>query len=146
MCVANYQAYDLVLGGEKIYFLSFFQGFPVFATVIIANYIVVKDCKHIVESLTDEDVANIVKLSKDPRIGERIIQSIAPSIYGHEYIKRGLALALFGGESKNPGMFIFYHYQTPYHTSSINFCVLFPCSALETPQGRFSTHTYTTAS
>lgn len=79
------------------------QGFPVFATVIIANYIVVKDCKHIVESLTDEDVANIVKLSKDPRIGERIVQSIAPSIYGHDDIKRGLALALFGGESKNPG-------------------------------------------
>ncbi|XP_063381825.1 DNA replication licensing factor Mcm2 [Cydia fagiglandana] len=79
------------------------QGFPVFATVIIANYIVVKDCKHIVESLTDEDVANIVKLSKDPRIGERIVQSMAPSIYGHDYIKRGLALALFGGESKNPG-------------------------------------------
>ncbi|XP_049885580.1 DNA replication licensing factor Mcm2 [Pectinophora gossypiella] len=79
------------------------QGFPVFATVIMANYIVVKDCKHIVESLTDEDVANIVKLSKDPRIGERIVQSIAPSIYGHDYIKRGLALALFGGEPKNPG-------------------------------------------
>lgn len=80
-----------------------FQGFPVFATVIIANYIVVKDCKHIVESLTDEDVANIIKLSKDPQIGERIVQSIAPSIYGHDYIKRGLALTLFGGEPKNPG-------------------------------------------
>nr|XP_032522476.1 DNA replication licensing factor Mcm2 [Danaus plexippus plexippus] len=79
------------------------QGFPVFATVIIANYIVVKDCKHIVESLTDDDVASILKLSKDPQIGERIVQSIAPSIYGYDYIKRGLALALFGGEPKNPG-------------------------------------------
>ena len=76
--------------------------------MIIANYIVVKDCKHIVESLTDDDVATIVKLSKDPQIGERIIKSMAPSIYGHEYIKRGLALALFGGEPKNPGKtFIF---------------------------------------
>ncbi|KPJ18533.1 DNA replication licensing factor Mcm2 [Papilio machaon] len=79
------------------------QGFPVFATVIIANYIVVKDCKHIVESLTDEDVASIIKLSKEANIGERIVQSIAPSIYGHDFIKRGLALALFGGEPKNPG-------------------------------------------
>lgn len=79
------------------------QGFPVFATVILANYIIVKDCKQIVQSLTDEDVAAIQKLAKDHRIGERIVASMAPSIFGHDYIKRAMALALFGGESKNPG-------------------------------------------
>lgn len=79
------------------------QGFPVFATVIVANHIFVKDCKQVVQSLTDEDITNIQKLSKDPRIADRIIASMAPSIYGHDYIKRALALALFGGESKNPG-------------------------------------------
>ncbi|PSN29948.1 DNA replication licensing factor Mcm2 [Blattella germanica] len=79
------------------------QGFPVFSTVIMANHLLVKDCKQIVQSLTDEDVAAITRLAKDHRIGERIVASIAPSIFGHEYIKRGIALALFGGESKNPG-------------------------------------------
>lgn len=79
------------------------QGFPVFATVILANHIVVKDSKQVVSSLTDEDIATIQKLSKDPRIGDRIIASMAPSIYGHDFIKRALALSLFGGESKNPG-------------------------------------------
>lgn len=79
------------------------QGFPVFATVIIANHILVKDSKQVVQSLTDDDVSTIHKLSKDPRIAERIITSMAPSIYGHDFIKRALALALFGGESKNPG-------------------------------------------
>lgn len=79
------------------------QGFPVFATVIMANHMVVKDSKHVVSSLTDEDIATIQRLSKDPRIVDRITASIAPSIYGHDYIKRALALALFGGESKNPG-------------------------------------------
>lgn len=78
-------------------------GFPVFATCIIANHLMVKDSKHIVESLTEEDVQMILKLSQDHRIGERIVASIGPSIYGHENIKRGLALALFGGEAKNPG-------------------------------------------
>lgn len=33
----------------------------------------------------------------------QIINSIAPSIYGHEDIKRGLALAMFGGVAKDPG-------------------------------------------
>lgn len=79
------------------------HGFPVFATVILANHIVVKDSKQVVSSLTDEDITTIQKLSKDPRIAERIIASIAPSIYGHDFIKRTLALSLFGGESKNPG-------------------------------------------
>uniref|UniRef100_A0A8C5PQY1 DNA replication licensing factor MCM2 n=1 Tax=Leptobrachium leishanense TaxID=445787 RepID=A0A8C5PQY1_9ANUR len=79
------------------------SGFPVFATVILANHITKKDDKVAVGELTDEDVKAIVALSKDERIGVRIFASISPSIYGHEDIKRGLALALFGGEPKNPG-------------------------------------------
>ncbi|KAF2893898.1 hypothetical protein ILUMI_12275 [Ignelater luminosus] len=79
------------------------HGFPVFSTVIFANHLIVKDCKQIVQSLTDDDINAIIKMSKDHRIAERIIASIAPSIYGHEFIKRALALALFGGEPKNPG-------------------------------------------
>ncbi|KAI5607553.1 DNA replication licensing factor MCM2, partial [Silurus asotus] len=83
--------------------LNMANGFPVFATVILANHIVRKDQRVAVAELTDEDIKAIVALSKDERIGERIFASIGPSIYGHEDIKRGLALALFGGESKNPG-------------------------------------------
>ncbi|KAL5013410.1 hypothetical protein ScPMuIL_007680 [Solemya velum] len=79
------------------------NGFPVFATVIQANYITKKDDKMAANSLTDDDVRAVVQLSKDERIAERIFASMAPSIYGHEDIKRALALALFGGEPKNPG-------------------------------------------
>uniref|UniRef100_A0A7N8XU70 DNA replication licensing factor MCM2 n=1 Tax=Mastacembelus armatus TaxID=205130 RepID=A0A7N8XU70_9TELE len=83
--------------------LNMANGFPVFATVILANHITRRDEGVAVTELTDEDVKAIVTLSKDERIGERIFASIAPSIYGHEDIKRGLALSLFGGEPKNPG-------------------------------------------
>lgn len=83
--------------------LNMSNGFPVFATVIQANYITKKDDKLAVSSLTDEDIKAIVQLSKDERIGERIFASMAPSIYGHEDIKRAVALAIFGGEPKNPG-------------------------------------------
>ncbi|XP_013421596.1 DNA replication licensing factor mcm2-like [Lingula anatina] len=79
------------------------NGFPVFATVIQANFITKKDDKMVVGALTDEDIKAIVALSKDQRIGERIFASIAPSIYGHEDIKRSIALSMFGGEPKNPG-------------------------------------------
>ncbi|KAL5970816.1 DNA replication licensing factor mcm2 [Taenia solium] len=78
-------------------------GFPVFSTVIHANSVIRKEDKLVLGSLTDEDVKTITKLSRDERIAERIFASIAPSIYGHDDIKRGIALALFGGEAKNPG-------------------------------------------
>lgn len=83
--------------------LNVANGFPVFATVIQANHITKKDDKMAASCLTDEDIKAIIQLSKDERIGERIFASVAPSIYGHEDIKRALALSIFGGEAKNPG-------------------------------------------
>ncbi len=77
------------------------HGFPVFATVIMANHILVKDESNASRALTDEDIRAINALSKDERIGERIMASIAPSVYGHADIKRALALALFGGQPKD---------------------------------------------
>jgi replicative DNA helicase Mcm len=50
--------------------------------------------------ISEEDEKKIKELSKDPWIRERIITSIAPSIYGHWEIKEAIALALFGGVPK----------------------------------------------
>ncbi|KAL5700520.1 DNA helicase [Ranunculus cassubicifolius] len=77
------------------------NGFPVFATVVEANYVTKKQDLFSAYKLTEEDKAEIQNLSKDPRIGERIFKSIAPSIYGHEDIKTAIALAMFGGQEKN---------------------------------------------
>ncbi|KAJ3288170.1 MCM DNA helicase complex subunit, partial [Borealophlyctis nickersoniae] len=78
------------------------NGFPVFATVIEANHIGKKEDQFATSRLTEDDQKQIRKLAKDPRILQRIIKSIAPSIYGHEDIKTALALALFGGVQKDP--------------------------------------------
>ncbi|KAK9277392.1 hypothetical protein L1049_006935 [Liquidambar formosana] len=77
------------------------NGFPVFATVVEANYVTKKHDLFSAYKLTQEDKEEIEKLAKDPRIGEMIIKSIAPSIYGHEDIKTAIALAMFGGQEKN---------------------------------------------
>lgn len=77
------------------------NGFPVFATVVEANYVAKKQDLFSAYKLTQEDKEEIEKLAKDPRIGERIIKSIAPSIYGHDDIKTAIALAMFGGQEKN---------------------------------------------
>ncbi len=37
------------------------------------------------------------------RAAKKICKSIAPSIYGHDNIKKGVAMALFGGQEKHPG-------------------------------------------
>jgi DNA replication licensing factor MCM2 len=77
------------------------NGFPIFSSVIEANYVTKKQDLFSVYKLTQENKEEIEKLSEDPRIGERIIKSIAPSIYGHEGIKTALALAMFRGQEKN---------------------------------------------
>lgn len=47
------------------------NGFPVFATIILANHVAKKDNKVAVGELTDEDVRMITSLSKDQQIGEK---------------------------------------------------------------------------
>ncbi|ACP45628.1 MCM family protein [Sulfolobus islandicus Y.G.57.14] len=51
-------------------------------------------------TISEEDEKKIKDLAKDPWIRDRIIASIAQSIYGHWELKEALALALFGGVPK----------------------------------------------
>ena len=50
--------------------------------------------------LSEEDEEQILELSKDPQIYEKIIKSTAPSIRGYRQVKEAIALQLFGGASK----------------------------------------------
>ncbi|TLD27280.1 hypothetical protein PspLS_05298 [Pyricularia sp. CBS 133598] len=76
------------------------NGFPVFATILEANNVVKAHDQLAGFRMTEEDEQEIRKLSKDPQIVDKIINSIAPSIYGHTDIKTAVALSLFGGVAK----------------------------------------------
>lgn len=81
------------------------HGFPIFSTYIEANNI---KRLHDIDSteLTEDEVSTIWEMSwkgisANGDIATDIINSIAPGIYGHKYIKTAIALAMFGGESKD---------------------------------------------
>ena len=73
---------------------------PVFSKVIKANYVesMQKDFAEV--EITPEDEREIRRLAMEPDIRDRIIASIAPSIYGLEDIKEAIACLLFGGVPK----------------------------------------------
>lgn len=50
--------------------------------------------------ISDEDEKQILELSKDPRIFDKLGRSIIPSVWGYEEIKKSLVLQLFGGVQK----------------------------------------------
>lgn len=47
--------------------------------------------------ITDEDERQILELSQDPKIYEKLKKSIIPSVWGYDEIKKCLILQLFGG-------------------------------------------------
>jgi DNA replication licensing factor MCM3 len=74
-------------------------------TVILANNINILSSKigsGIAQTpLTDGDVRQINKLAKRKDIVSLLTQSLAPSIFGHDFIKRAILLMLLGGAEKN---------------------------------------------
>jgi DNA replication licensing factor MCM2 len=78
------------------------NGFPVFATIIEANSIKRKEGSYEGSSnWNEEEEREFRKLSQEKGIIDKIISSMAPSIYGHKDIKTAVACSLFGGVAKN---------------------------------------------
>ena len=82
------------------YFANIKHGFPVFQTIVEVNNLKRQGDEDVIE-LTDEEKAEIRKAARQNNVAQRLINSIAPSIFGHEFIKKGLSLAMFGGQPKD---------------------------------------------
>lgn len=51
-------------------------------------------------TLTPEEEKKIVELANDPKILNKLVNSMAPSIYGHDKVKESIILQLLGGVTK----------------------------------------------
>lgn len=105
---------DRVKPGDRIQLVGIYRslgnrnagaGSSTFRTLILANNIILLSSKSgggIAQvNITDTDIRNINKISKNKRVFELLSQSLAPSIYGHDYIKKAILLLLLGGQEKN---------------------------------------------
>ncbi|CUM54428.1 unnamed protein product [Debaryomyces tyrocola] len=103
---------DLTKPGDRIQIVGVYRALggagnasASFRTVILANSVYPLHARSTgvasLEKLTDQDIRNINRLSKDKKIFEILSNSLAPSIYGFEYIKKAVLLMLLGGVEKN---------------------------------------------
>lgn len=54
----------------------------------------------VLHSYTKEERDEIVLMKAAPRLYQKMVNSIAPTVYGHDEVKRGVLLMLFGGVHK----------------------------------------------
>ncbi|MEM3373819.1 MAG: minichromosome maintenance protein MCM [Candidatus Woesearchaeota archaeon] len=68
--------------------------------MIEANYIEPVEEDYTEVKISEEEEQKIKELANDPKVYEKIINSLAPTIYGHEKIKEALLLQALGGVRK----------------------------------------------
>ncbi|ABN66014.2 member of complex that acts at ARS's to initiate replication [Scheffersomyces stipitis CBS 6054] len=103
---------DLTKPGDRIQIVGVYRALgggsnnsSSFKTVILANSVYPLHARSTAvasqEKLTDQDVRNINKVSKERKIFDILSTSLAPSIYGFDYIKKATLLMMLGGVEKN---------------------------------------------
>jgi len=96
---------DVVTAGDKIVISGIMRLMPpkqkgaVYYKYLDGNYIEPVEQEFEDLEISEEEEKEILNLSKDPKIHEKIVNSIAPSIYGYLEVKEAVALQLFGGRA-----------------------------------------------
>lgn len=105
---------DQVKPGDRIQLVGMYKSLgnrvgqsttSTFRTLMIGNYVYVMSNKAgggISQlPLTDLDIRNINKISRREEVFDLLAHSLAPSIFGHDYLKKAVLLMLLGGQEKN---------------------------------------------
>ncbi|BES98653.1 DNA replication licensing factor [Nesidiocoris tenuis] len=106
--ICDYDLADKCKPGDRVQISGVFRCLPskqnsfttgVFRTVLLANNIAMlsKDTKL---AVSRDDIAHCRKLSKKKNIFSHLAHSLAPSIHGHEYVKKAILCMLLGGVEK----------------------------------------------
>jgi replicative DNA helicase Mcm len=100
----------MVSPGAHVYVVGILKSFqrvtregktPIFDIVLAANHVEVRDKEFSEVEITPEEEQEILELSRDPDIVNKITRSIAPSIFGYVDVKEGLAMQLMSGVPKH---------------------------------------------
>lgn len=92
--------------GDKIKIVGILRLYPAKANKLVFGRFI--ETVHLEETMQEfeeieiskEEEEQIKELAKQPDIYEKLVNSIAPSIYGHEAVKEAIALQLFSGVKK----------------------------------------------
>jgi len=108
--IADNDLVDMAKPGDRVQIIGNFRCMPgkqggfttgTFRTILIANNVALLS-KEVTPNITGEDVQKCKKFSKQKgSVFEMLSKSLAPSIHGHEFIKKALLCQLLGGVEKN---------------------------------------------
>ncbi|XP_051511759.1 MCM3 minichromosome maintenance deficient 3 (S. cerevisiae), like [Myxocyprinus asiaticus] len=109
--ITNDDLVDRVKPGDRVQVVGVYRCLPAkqggftsgtFRTILLANNVKLMS-KEIVPTFSADDVAKIKKFCKthSKDVFEQLSHSLAPSIHGHEYIKKAILCLLLGGNETN---------------------------------------------
>jgi DNA replication licensing factor MCM3 len=70
-------------------------------TIVLANHVYLHSKDINQRPISDIDIQNIKKIGKRKNVVDLLAGSLAPSIYGNDYQKKGILLMLLSGMEKN---------------------------------------------
>jgi len=109
--IVEHDLVDKVKPGDRVQIVASYRALPgkqggytsgTFRTVLIANNIILRGGAEEGPMISGDDVSKCKKLAKQEkkRIFNILARSLAPSIHGHEYVKKALLCQLLGGVEK----------------------------------------------